>query len=98
RWPWLLVIPLAIAVAVVAVAWSTDSARPASATAVLGPVPIPADNPQTPEKIALGKLLFFDARLSVNNRLACGTCHQPGNGMSDGLARPSGVKGELPRN
>ena len=90
--------PMAIAVAVVAVAWSTDSARPASAADVLGPVPIPADNPQTPEKIALGKLLFFDTRLSVNNTVACGTCHQPGKGMSDGLPRPSGVKGELPRN
>ena len=90
--------PLAIAVAVVAVAWSTDSTRPASAADVLGPVPIPADNPQTPEKIALGKMLFFDTRLSSTNAVACGTCHQPGKGMSDGLPRPSGVKGELPRN
>ena len=90
--------PLAIAVAGLAVAWSTDSARPASAAEVLGPVPIPADNPQTPDKIALGKLLFFDPRLSGNNTVACATCHQPGKGMSDGLARPSGVKGELSRN
>src|SRR6202008_4340055 len=43
-------------------------------------------------------LLFFDTRLSVNNTVACGTCHQPGKGMSDGLPRPTGVKGELPRN
>jgi cytochrome c peroxidase len=98
RWPWLVVLPLATAVAVLAVAWSTDSARPASAAAVLGPVPIPADNPQTAEKIALGKLLFFDPRLSGPNTVACATCHQPGQGMSDGLPRPSGVNGELPRN
>ncbi len=98
RWPWLLVLPLATAVAVLAVAWSTDSARPARAADVLGPVPIPADNPQTPEKIALGKLLFFDPRLSGPNTIACATCHQPGKGMSDGLPRPSGVNGELPRN
>jgi cytochrome c peroxidase len=98
RWPWLVVLPLATAVAVLAVAWSTDSARPASAAAVLGPVPIPADNPQTPEKVALGKLLFFDPRLSGPNTVACGTCHQPAKGMSDGLPRPSGVNGELSRN
>ena len=90
--------PLAIAVAVLAVAWSTDSARPASAADVLGPVPVPADNPQTPEKVALGKLLFFDTRLSGNNTIACGTCHQPGKGMADGLPRSFGVNGELSRN
>ena len=98
RRPWLVVVPLATVLAVLAITWNTNSARPASAAAVLGPVPIPADNPQTPEQIALGKLLFFDPRLSVNNTVACGTCHQPGKGMSDGLVRPSGVKGELPRN
>ena len=98
RWPWLLVMPLAIAVAVLAVACSTDEARPASAAEVLGPVPIPADNPQTAEKVALGKLLFFDPRLSGPNTVACGTCHQPGKGMSDGLTRAIGVNGELSRN
>ena len=90
--------PLATAVAVLAVGWSTDSARPASAADVLGPVPIPADNPQTPDKVALGKLLFFDPRLSAPNTVACATCHQPGKGMSDGLPRPAGVNGELSRN
>lgn len=90
--------PLATAVAVIAVAWSTDSAKPASAAAVLGAVPVPADNPQTPEKVALGKLLFFDPRLSGPNTVACATCHQPGKGMSDGLPRSVGVNGELSRN
>jgi cytochrome c peroxidase len=90
--------PLAIAVAVLAVGGSTGRARPASAADVLGPVPVPADNPQTPEKIALGKLLFFDTRLSGPNTVACATCHQPGKGMSDGLPRNSGVNGELSRN
>jgi cytochrome c peroxidase len=65
---------------------------------VLGPVPIPPDNPQTPEKAALGKLLFFDPRLSGPNTVACATCHQSAKGMSDGLARSIGVNGELPRN
>jgi cytochrome c peroxidase len=98
RWPWLIVLPLAAAVAGLAVAWSTDGARPASAAAVLGAVPIPADNPQTPDKVALGKLLFFDPRLSGNNMIACATCHQGAKGLSDGLPRGMGASGEMPRN
>jgi cytochrome c peroxidase len=90
--------PLAAAVAVIAVAWSTDRARPASAAAVLGPVPIPADNPQTPGKVALGKLLFFDPRLSGNNTIACATCHRSAQGMADGLPRSIGASGEMTRN
>jgi len=38
---------------------------------------IPPDNPQTPEKIALGQSLFFDGRLSADGTVACGTCHDP---------------------
>ncbi|HYH51995.1 MAG TPA: cytochrome c peroxidase [Acidimicrobiia bacterium] len=98
RWPWLVVLPLAAVVAVVAAASSTDSVRPASAAEVLGPVPIPADNPQSAEKVALGKLLFFDPRLSGPNTVSCGTCHQPEKGLGDGLARSIGVSGELHRN
>ena len=98
RWPWLVVLPLATLVAVLAVAWSTDSVRPASAAEVLGPVPVPADNPQTKEKVALGKLLFFDPRLSGPNTVSCASCHQSGKGLSDGLPRGIGVKGELSRN
>jgi cytochrome c peroxidase len=98
RWPWLVVLPLATVVAVLAAAWSTDSARPASAAEVLGPVPIPAGNAQSPEKVALGKLLFFDPRLSGPNTVACVTCHQTDKGLSDGLPRGIGVKGELSRN
>jgi cytochrome c peroxidase len=98
RWPWLVVLPLAVVVTVLAAAWSTDGARPASAAEVLGPVPIPADNPQSPEKVALGKLLFFDPRLSGPNTVGCVTCHETGKGLTDGLPRGIGVKGELSRN
>ena len=38
---------------------------------------IPPDNPQTPEKIALGMKLFFDGRLSADGTVACATCHNP---------------------
>ncbi|MEO6697037.1 MAG: cytochrome c peroxidase, partial [Gammaproteobacteria bacterium] len=36
--------------------------------------PIPANNPLTAEKIALGRQLYFDARLSFNNTISCNTC------------------------
>ncbi|HTC81355.1 MAG TPA: cytochrome c peroxidase [Acidimicrobiia bacterium] len=98
RWPWLVVMPLAVSIAVIAAAWNTRSAEPANAAAVLGPVPVPADNPQTPEKVALGKLLFFDPRLSGGNTIACATCHRAGTGLTDGLPRSIGASGEMTRN
>ncbi|MDA0698868.1 MAG: right-handed parallel beta-helix repeat-containing protein [Chloroflexi bacterium] len=41
-------------------------------------------NPSTPEKVELGRLLFFDAALSSNNQLACASCHNPALGFADG--------------
>ncbi len=57
--------------------------------AALGDPPIPADNPMTPEKIELGKLLFFDTRLSGDASVACSTCHEPnqGWGFSNDISR-----------
>lgn len=48
----------------------------------LPPVPVPADNPMSPEKIKLGKLLFFDFRLSGDGSRSCVHCHQPDQGWS----------------
>ena len=47
--------------------------------------PIPATNPQTPAKIELGKMLFFDRRLSGDGTMNCGTCHDPNQGYGDGM-------------
>jgi cytochrome c peroxidase len=44
---------------------------------------VPDDNPLTPEKIALGKQLFWDKRWSRNGTLACVSCHDPGHGWAD---------------
>ena len=52
--------------------------------ATLPPVPIPDDNPQTPEKIELGKKLFFDNRLSGNGQFGCAMCHQSELGWGTG--------------
>ncbi len=55
--------------------------------------PAPADNPTTPEKAALGRLLFFDPVLSATQTVACSTCHHPEHGWADGRATPVGVGG-----
>ncbi|WP_342429446.1 cytochrome c peroxidase [Neobacillus sp. FSL H8-0543] len=49
----------------------------------LGDVPIPEDNPMTPEVLELGQTLFFDPRLSGNNEVSCATCHDPNQGYGD---------------
>src|SRR5258705_9409206 len=54
---------------------------------------IPADNPQTPEKIALGMKLFFDGRLSADGTVACATCHDSSRGFTDGRSVSIGIKG-----
>lgn len=47
--------------------------------------PIPADNPQTPEKVELGKMLYFDPRLSASGIISCHTCHNLSLGGTDRL-------------
>jgi cytochrome c peroxidase len=61
----------------------------------LKPLNIPADNPLTPEKIELGKQLYFDARLSRDNTISCASCHDPKKGWSNGEAFATGVRGQV---
>jgi cytochrome c peroxidase len=51
---------------------------------VLPPVNFPEDNPYSAEKAALGKMLFFDPRLSASGTIACASCHDPQLGWGDG--------------
>ncbi len=60
----------------------------------LPPVPIPADNPPTVETIALGRKLYYDPTLSVDNTVGCASCHSPDHGFSDGKQFSVGVKGQ----
>ncbi len=53
----------------------------------------PADNPATPEKVALGRLLFWDPILSGSEDIACATCHHPDFGYTDGRDLPIGTGG-----
>ncbi|WP_447969690.1 cytochrome-c peroxidase [Nitrospira sp. M1] len=52
---------------------------------------IPDDNPLTKEKVELGKLLFFDTRLSKNGSIACASCHIPSLALTDGQAVSTGI-------
>lgn len=47
----------------------------------------------TPQKVALGRLLFFDPLLSGNNARSCASCHQPERAFTDGRARSRSFKG-----
>jgi len=65
----------------------------ASVTVPLGLQPIawPADNPYTPEKADLGRLLYFDTRLSADNSVSCATCHAPNYAFTDALPVSNGI-------
>jgi cytochrome c peroxidase len=52
--------------------------------------PAPAENRTTPARVALGKSLFFDPRLSRSRFVSCGSCHNPALSWSDGNPRATG--------
>jgi len=60
----------------------------------LPPVPVPADNPQSDAKIALGDRLFNDVRFSATGLVSCATCHAPEKAFTDGpLSVSEGING-----
>ncbi len=60
----------------------------------LPPVPVPADNPPTAETIALGRRLYYEKKLSIDDTVACASCHHPNTGFSDGKQFSDGVAGK----
>ncbi|MDB5932964.1 MAG: hypothetical protein JWQ01_308 [Massilia sp.] len=57
----------------------------------LPPLPLAGVDASSPARIALGKKLFFDARLSGDGSVSCASCHQPERAFSDGLAVAKGI-------
>lgn len=58
--------------------------------------PEPPGNPSTPEKVALGERLFFDANLSLTRDVSCASCHDVIGGTGvDGRRTSTGIRGQL---
>jgi cytochrome c peroxidase len=64
------------------------------------PMPdLPPDNPLTVERVQLGRALFFEKRVSINDRQSCADCHLPAKAFTDGLQTARGAEGGFgPRN
>ncbi len=60
----------------------------------LPPLKIPAENPQTEDKIKLGQDFFQDPRFSADGTISCASCHQRDKAFTDGLAVAEGIKGQ----
>ncbi len=60
----------------------------------LGLPPVPADNPMTPEKIELGRMLYFDTRLSRDGTVSCATCHEPKTAWTKHEPTSTGIGGQ----
>lgn len=78
-----------------ATAAETETERLKQAQGLFQPLPrdmaIP-DAPIAPERVDLGRLLFFDPRLTVDADLSCSSCHQPARHGTDGLPKSIGVR------
>lgn len=64
----------------------TDTTQPAKLTDF--------EDPPTPERVRLGRWLFFDKRLSADNTIACATCHRPENAFSEPTPVSTGIDGQ----
>jgi cytochrome c peroxidase len=60
----------------------------------LSSVPVPADNPTTNEKIELGRMLYFDKRVSKDGTISCATCHDPKEGWAEHEPTSTGIHGQ----
>lgn len=77
------------------------ASRPAQAQGYVWNLPrgfpqpvVPADNPMTADKVALGRRLFYDKRLSIDGTYACASCHEQSRAFTDGRAHAIGATGE----
>ena len=75
---------------------ASPTGKPVQIASPLGlpPVVAPADNPPTPETISLGRKLYYDPILSLDNTVSCASCHHPDHGFSDGRQVSTGVNGK----
>jgi cytochrome c peroxidase len=103
-WPnAILAAGVAIFVIALLVSEDRDRSKQPARTATTGvpayvpQMPVPADNPMSAYKVALGRKLFYETALSINESIACASCHQQDRAFTDGLAFSPGATGELTR-
>jgi cytochrome c peroxidase len=86
----------ALLAALTLLAASAHRSQPEGPPVPLGLAPIawPLENPYSPDKAELGRLLYFDARLSADNTVACASCHSPRAAFTDGQPVATGVRGQ----
>src|SRR5687768_10791978 len=60
----------------------------------LPPIPWPEDNPYSAEKEELGKLLYFDPRVSSTQTVSCASCHGPDKAFTDRAPVSTGIEGQ----
>jgi cytochrome c peroxidase len=81
---------------------AADQSVRTQAQALFKPLPTAMtsdDNPITPEKVALGRLLFFETRVSIDGTVSCSRCHEPSLYATDALPKPIGAEHRVnPRN
>ena len=61
----------------------------------LPPLQIPSDNPQSPAKIELGRLLFNDSRFSQDGSVSCASCHHADKAFTDGVSAAKGTDNQI---
>jgi cytochrome c peroxidase len=69
--------------------------RNTDALLTMGEIPFPEENPITKEKVALGRKLFFDKRLSLDGTVSCASCHNPAYAFTDRKTLSEGVNGGI---
>jgi len=75
--------------------WMSDSGYEWSLDPTLPLPSVPPDNPMSEVKVELGRRLFYDTRLSLNNTMSCASCHIQALAFTDGKPRSVGATGEL---
>ena len=71
-----------------------SKSKPPAPPLGLLPIPWPADNAFSADKVELGRLLYFDKRLSADNTVACASCHAPEHGFTDNAPVATGIRGQ----
>lgn len=93
---------MAVGVTVLHAATGSDTDLLKEAQGFFQPLPKDMATPEfpiTPERLALGRDLYFDPRISVDGTVSCARCHQPALYGTDGLPKPRGAHDKLnPRN